>query len=125
MSAWEELEGNPKYQVRRFHPIAPTSPVNTTDRVIWAVFTMSSAMVVTTCREIKAPTKFNDTARRISALPPIPFPDKAPQFLGRIGAESMYLGIRIELHPRDKKEIQPEAVFIPLLRLGPVNEQVP
>ena len=29
ISAWDELDGKPKYHVIRFHAIAPTSPANT------------------------------------------------------------------------------------------------
>jgi hypothetical protein len=34
ISAWEELEGSPKYHVIRFQAIAPTSPANTASRLI-------------------------------------------------------------------------------------------
>jgi hypothetical protein len=53
--AWEELDGNPRYHVARFHAIAPTSPANTTPSVISAGDTMSSAIVSVTFNEIKLP----------------------------------------------------------------------
>src|SRR5829696_2645431 len=66
ISAWDELDGSPKYQVIRFHAIAPTSPLNTASRPIevgW-ISTTSWATVAATSSEMNAPTKF-----RIAAYP--------------------------------------------------------
>src|SRR3954469_16246996 len=64
MSACDELDGRPAYQVTMFHTIAPTSPAKITGRVMPAGSTMPLAMVAATCSERKAPTKF-----RIDATP--------------------------------------------------------
>ena len=62
MSAWDELEGRPKYQVTRFQAIAPTRPANTTRRLISSGLTTSLATVAATCSEMKAPTKLSTAA---------------------------------------------------------------
>src|SRR4051812_25010352 len=62
--ACEELDGSPKYQVRRFHPIAPISPAKTIVMVIAPESTMPFAIVAATACEMKAPTKL-----RIAAMP--------------------------------------------------------
>ncbi len=62
--AWEELEGRPKYQVIRFHAIAPTRPPKTASRPIefaW-ISTTSLATVAATSSETNAPTKFRIAA---------------------------------------------------------------
>src|SRR5262245_11019691 len=64
ISACEELDGRPKYQVIRFHAIAPTRPANTARRVIEFGSTTSLATVAATASEMNAPTKF-----RIAAYP--------------------------------------------------------
>src|SRR3954452_23172943 len=59
ISAWEELDGSPKYQVTRFHEIAPISPAKTTVGVIAPELTTSCATVAATAREMNAPAKFS------------------------------------------------------------------
>ena len=64
MRAWDELEGRPKYQVIRFHAIAPTRPPKTASRPIelaW-ISTTSWATVAATSSEMKAPTKLRTDA---------------------------------------------------------------
>src|ERR1700722_9892326 len=62
ISAWELLDGSPKYQVMMFQAIAPTSPANTTVVVIAPVSTNPLPTVVATLSEMNAPTKFNSDA---------------------------------------------------------------
>jgi hypothetical protein len=62
MSACDELEGRPKYQVIRFQAIAPTNPPNTISSVTSSVFTTSFATVAATSRDTKAPTKLRTAA---------------------------------------------------------------
>src|SRR5436190_22487502 len=62
ISACDELDGSPKYQVIRFHEIAPMSPANTTVVVIAAAETTSWAIVAATAIEMKAPAKFSAAA---------------------------------------------------------------
>ena len=62
MSACEELDGSPKYQVMRFHEIAPIRPANTTVGVIAPAFTTSCATVAATASEMNAPAKFRAAA---------------------------------------------------------------
>ena len=64
ISACDELDGSPKYQVIRFHAIAPTSPPNTASSPIefaW-ISTTSWATVAATSSETNAPTKFRIAA---------------------------------------------------------------
>src|SRR2546423_15555732 len=62
ISACEELEGKPKYQVARFQTIAPTNPAKTTVGVITSPLTTSLATVAATASDTKAPTKLNRAA---------------------------------------------------------------
>src|SRR5215210_5408605 len=62
ISACDELDGSPKYQVVRFQAIAPTSPANTISSVIASGFTTSFATVAATSRDTNAPTKFSSAA---------------------------------------------------------------
>src|SRR5882672_12168665 len=62
ISACEELEGRPRYQVARFQKMAPTSPAKTTVGVITSPLTTSLATVAATANEMKAPTKLNTDA---------------------------------------------------------------
>src|SRR5436309_15253923 len=55
--ACDELDGRPKYQVARFHAIAPTRPAKTTVGVITSALTTSLATVAATASEMKAPAK--------------------------------------------------------------------
>src|SRR5436190_9143017 len=63
ISACDELDGSPKYQVIRLHEIAPMSPANTTVVVIAEEETMSWATVAATASEITAPTKLSTAAK--------------------------------------------------------------
>ena len=72
ISACEELDGRPKYQVIRFQAIAPTRPAKMTVGVIAVASTMSSAIVAATWIEMKAPTKL-----RIAAMPTAARGDRA------------------------------------------------
>ena len=62
ISACELDEGRPKYQVTRFHTIAPTSPAKITVVVIAAGSTTSFATVAATASEMKAPAKLSEAA---------------------------------------------------------------
>ena len=66
ISACEELEGRPKYQVTRFQAIAPISPANTIVVEDAPASTIPCPTVVATLIETKAPTKFS-TADRATA----------------------------------------------------------
>ena len=57
ISAWLELDGRPRYQVIRFHVIAPTSPASTTSSVIASGSTMPVATVAATAKKKNAPMK--------------------------------------------------------------------
>src|SRR3954453_12941670 len=62
MSACEDEEGRPKYQVARFHAIAPISPAKTIDGVITSAWTMPVAIVAATWSDRNAPTKLRREA---------------------------------------------------------------
>src|SRR3954462_13395046 len=62
ISAWEELDGSPKYQVARFQAIAPISPAKTVVEGTADVSTMPCATVAATASEMNAPTKFRSAA---------------------------------------------------------------
>src|SRR3954447_13078301 len=66
ISACEELEGNPKYQVIRFQAIAPIRPAKTIVGVITSASTTSLATVAATLIEMKAPTKLSSEANPIA-----------------------------------------------------------
>src|SRR5215208_3651862 len=63
ISACDELDGSPKYQVMRFQAIAPTRPANTIVDVIASALTMPLATVAATSSEMNAPAKFSMAAR--------------------------------------------------------------
>src|SRR4051794_26164592 len=63
ISACDELDGSPAYQVTRFQTIAPTSPAKITVSVTPPASTMPLAIVAATWSERKAPTKFSIDAR--------------------------------------------------------------
>src|SRR3954454_18861393 len=63
ISACEDDEGSPKYQVARFQAIAPISPANTIDGVITSAWTMPVAIVAATCSDRNAPTKLRNELR--------------------------------------------------------------
>ena len=59
MSACEDDDGSPKYQVMRFHAIAPTRAAKTTTSPCVSVGgAMMSAMVLATFVDTRAPTRF-------------------------------------------------------------------
>src|ERR671931_1418335 len=62
ISACEELDGSPKYQVMRFQAIAPIRPAKTTVGVIASELTTSDATVAATASEMNAPAKFSAAA---------------------------------------------------------------
>src|SRR3954451_12479856 len=62
ISACDELDGRPKYQVIRFQAIAPIRPPKTTSSVTSPGSTTSLATVAATLSEMKAPTKFSSDA---------------------------------------------------------------
>src|SRR5689334_16533637 len=66
--ACDELDGMPKYQVRRFQARPPTSPAKTTVRVMAPASTMPLAIVAATARERKAPTKLRIAERATAIL---------------------------------------------------------
>src|SRR3954470_1863051 len=66
ISACEELEGSPKYQVTRFQAIAPIKPAKTIVGVITSALTTSLATVAATLIEMKAPTKLSSEAKPIA-----------------------------------------------------------
>src|SRR6478736_1177575 len=66
ISACEELEGSPKYQVIRFQAIAPIRPAKTIVGVITSASTTSLATVAATLIEMKAPTKLSSEANPIA-----------------------------------------------------------
>src|SRR3954453_11164608 len=62
ISACEDDDGSPKYQVARFQAIAPTSPAKTIGSVMSSGLTMPLAIVVATEIDRNAPTKFSAAA---------------------------------------------------------------
>src|SRR5215218_3105323 len=66
ISACEELEGSPKYQVTRFQAIAPIRPAKTIVGVITSALTTSLATVAATSIETKAPAKLSTAAIAIA-----------------------------------------------------------
>ena len=67
ISAWLELEGNPRYHVTRFQVIAPTRPARRMSRVITSGSTIPLAMVAATLKEMNAPTKLRMAAMATAA----------------------------------------------------------
>src|SRR3954452_9304951 len=61
--ACEEDEGSPKYQVTRFHAIAPTRPAKMIVVVTAVADTIPWATVAATLSDMKAPTKFRIAAK--------------------------------------------------------------
>jgi hypothetical protein len=62
MSACDELEGSPAYQVRRFQAMAPMRPAKTIVVVTAPASTMPLATVAATSSEMNAPTKLRTAA---------------------------------------------------------------
>src|ERR1017187_3342333 len=65
--ACDELDGIPKYQVRRFQVIPPARPAATTVSVTSLVSTRPLAMVAATLSDRNAPTRFS-TPDRATAI---------------------------------------------------------
>src|SRR3954451_14907558 len=63
ISACDELDGRPKYQVIRFQAIAPTRPAKTIVIVMSSALTIPLATVAATFRERNAPTKLRIEAK--------------------------------------------------------------
>src|SRR3954466_1471996 len=63
ISACDELDGRPKYQVIRFQAIAPTRPAKTIVIVMSSALTIPLATVAATFSETNAPTKFRIAAK--------------------------------------------------------------
>ena len=63
ISACEDEDGRPKYQVARFHAIAPIRPAKTIAGVMRSASTMPLAIVAATSSEMNAPAKFRTAAR--------------------------------------------------------------
>src|SRR3954453_12884986 len=61
-SACDELDGSPRYQVTRFHRMAPTSPAKMTTGLISFSSTSPPEMVLATCTDRHAPTRFRHAA---------------------------------------------------------------
>jgi len=60
--ACDELDGSPSSHVSRFHRIAPHRPAKMTVGVIFPSSTSPLEMVLATCTDRKAPTRFNTPA---------------------------------------------------------------
>src|SRR5215217_5552909 len=63
ISACEDDDGSPKYQVSRFQKIAPIRPAKTIGSVIRSALTMPVAIVAATASDRNAPTKFSTEDR--------------------------------------------------------------
>src|SRR5215213_6956538 len=61
-SACEELDGSPRYQVIRFHKIAPTSPAKITTGLMSVSSTSPPEIVFATWTDRKAPIRFRQAA---------------------------------------------------------------
>ena len=68
ISACEELDGRPKYQVTRFQAIAPIRPAKTISGVIRSASTMPCATVAATASERNAPAKLRTAAKPTASL---------------------------------------------------------
>ena len=64
ISACEEDDGSPKYQVARFQAIAPTSPAKTIGGVIASASTMPLAIVAATCEREEGADEVEDRRQR-------------------------------------------------------------
>src|SRR3954453_6466628 len=67
-SAWEELEGSPRYQVTRFHRMAPTSPAKITTGLMSVSSTSPPEMVFATWTDRKAPSRLRHAATATAVL---------------------------------------------------------
>src|SRR3954453_22828553 len=61
-SACEELEGSPRYQVTRFHRMAPTRPAKITTGLMSVSSTRPPEIVFATCTDRKDPVRFRTAA---------------------------------------------------------------
>src|ERR1700742_3539169 len=68
ISACDELDGMPKYQVSKFQIIPPARPANTTVNVTKPVSTKPLAIVAATLSERNAPTRFNTPDKPTATL---------------------------------------------------------
>src|SRR3954452_22818543 len=67
-SAWDELEGSPRYQVTRFHRMAPTSPAKITTGLMRVSSTSPPEIVLATFTDRKAPVRFRHAATATAVL---------------------------------------------------------
>src|SRR3954447_2232627 len=67
-SACDELEGKPRYQVVRFHRIAPTSPAKITTGLMRVSSTSPPEIVLATATDRKAPARFRQPAIATATL---------------------------------------------------------
>src|SRR5690242_14568845 len=67
-SACEELDGSPRYQVVRFHKIAPTSPAKITTGLMSVSSTSPPEIVFATWTERNAPTRLRTPAITTATL---------------------------------------------------------
>ena len=67
-NACDELEGRPRYQVVRFHRIAPTSPAKITTGLMRVSSTSPPEIVLATCTDRKAPARFRQPASAAATL---------------------------------------------------------
>src|SRR5688572_30574781 len=65
-SAWEELDGNPKYQVSKFHTMPPINAHTMTSEVTMFVSTNPDAMVLATAVPHNAPSRLVMAARTMA-----------------------------------------------------------
>src|SRR3954462_14352054 len=63
ISACDELDGMPRYQVARFQKMPPARPANTTVSVTPVEFTSPLAIVAATLNDRKAPTRLSTLDR--------------------------------------------------------------
>src|SRR3954454_7803663 len=66
--ACDELEGSPRYQVARFHRMAPTSPAKITTGLMSVSSTSPPEMVLATWTDRKAPVRFKHAATATAVL---------------------------------------------------------
>src|SRR3954451_14739207 len=67
-SACEELEGSPRYQVTRFHKMAPTSPAKITTGLMSVSSTSPPEIVLATWTDRKAPVRFRQAGTGTAVL---------------------------------------------------------
>src|SRR4051795_11446805 len=67
-SAWDELEGSPRYHVTRFQRMAPISPAKITTGLMSVSSTSPPEMVLATWTDRKAPARFRQAATATAVL---------------------------------------------------------